>query len=722
MTIVKNQDEFKAAITAMEPEIVVSQNISLTTPTNIGYAVTIKGEPNVSLFWTGRTAANPNMLIITAAGNLVMESLTLDTEGRDGTLVQINGGKFTMNSGVVMQNIVSTSAQSAVKIGNLTTPVGGVFIMNGGLITGITASSAVFSGGGSVFMNDDASICDNMASGINMTSTIQGGLRGSLTMTGHSRICNNESNQGASAGIIIDCDIIMGVNEGDAPLVSGNRSPIYPVGGWLLSDSVNLTMRYEAQISDNYSIQYGGGIVAQSGTKITMHDNAVIKDNRSDTFGAGVILAANSTLTLDGQTLVSGNTCTGKGGGIHLQSGSTLKMEGDAAVQGNMAGYGAGIYLNTTSAALINLDASSLGISENKASDHGGGIFISAKSTLELMGQTHIQNNTATQGKGIYKMGALTVAQTPQILDGLFFDDLNKRGSAISLLTTDAPLCASMQIPSDASEPVLVKLLFEENTAEPYGAIRSELQTVSDGQKPAYIDNVPIISDTLTGISHLQLELSGYVSPSNVPLVIADKDAGYSQLCETDRAAWRIPTDFGLGYAVILTSALDQVVIDFESFRITYHNLCGADNPNPDSYKVSDLPIILSDPGRRTGYVFAGWVNAQGKRITEIPVGTTGDLSLTATWKRLFLSFDANAPYVYNMPRSIHVEQDSKVIISRRVPMRRHYEFIGWNIPTSGSGKLYFPGDTICIEQSSIRLYAQWHGDACYFNRSRWER
>ena len=92
MAIVTNQTEFKDAIFNMEAEIIIANDIGLTSITNIGYALTIKGEPGVSLFWNGTGVTNRTMLEVTAAGNLVIESLTLDGDGRDVTLIQVSGG------------------------------------------------------------------------------------------------------------------------------------------------------------------------------------------------------------------------------------------------------------------------------------------------------------------------------------------------------------------------------------------------------------------------------------------------------------------------------------------------------------------------------------------------------------------------------------------------------------------------------------------------------
>lgn len=717
MATVRNETEFKAAITARQPEIFVENDINLTTPTTIGYTVSITGGPGVSLFWANPTPGRLTMLIISAAGDVTIGSLILDAEGRNGTLVHVNGGKFTMNDGAVLKNITSRAAQNAVTVGDLVSPVGGTFIMNGGLITGVDSSDAVFCGGGTVVMNNDAAIDNNISAGITMTDTMQGGVRPSLTMTGKSRVSNNQSKQGGSAGIIMAADIVMGVNEGDAPVVTGNRDPIFAIGGWILMDHTNLTMRYGAEISDNNTIQYGGGLAAQTGSTVTMRDDAVIRNNRCGGFGAGVILAANSTITMEDRAQICGNVSAGRSGGLELQSGSTLRMKGNAAIHGNTAVNGAGLYLNGASA-VIGEDNSQPEIYNNQAANQGGGVFISTTSRLDLTGTARVADNTATQGKGIYKRGVLNLSQSPQVSDGLFFDDLVRMRSAGSapVQSGGADVAVEFRVPLYSPEPLLRKALFtaEENAADENANAAQDLPA-SAALATAYSGNVPVIAAALTDNASIQLEASGYVSPPNAPLVIADKGAAYAQLEEPDRAAWLIPQEFIPGHIVVLNDALDQVLIDLEAFSITYDGLSGADNPNPDSYKLSDLPLALLDPGLRPGYVFAGWYDAEGQRITEIPEGTTGNLTITAIWEKLFLSFDPNGECVCNVPKAMPVEQ-GKAVIPSNVPCRPCYKFICWNVPESGSGQVYFPGDTIVIPDSSVTLYAQWQPDCCRCN------
>ena len=67
-------------------------------------------------------------------------------------------------------------------------------------------------------------------------------------------------------------------------------------------------------------------------------------------------------------------------------------------------------------------------------------------------------------------------------------------------------------------------------------------------------------------------------------------------------------------------------------YSITY-DLDGGTNAaeNPASYTVESEEITLADP-TRTGYTFAGWVDAGGNTVSGIAKGSTGNQKLTATW------------------------------------------------------------------------------------------
>lgn len=70
---------------------------------------------------------------------------------------------------------------------------------------------------------------------------------------------------------------------------------------------------------------------------------------------------------------------------------------------------------------------------------------------------------------------------------------------------------------------------------------------------------------------------------------------------------------------------------ELETYTITYEE--APVNSNPVTYTIEN-EITLATPSW-PGLAFTGWTNADGEAITKIAKGTTGDLVLTANWKRL---------------------------------------------------------------------------------------
>lgn len=80
-----------------------------------------------------------------------------------------------------------------------------------------------------------------------------------------------------------------------------------------------------------------------------------------------------------------------------------------------------------------------------------------------------------------------------------------------------------------------------------------------------------------------------------------------------------------------LTLTADWTVNGYE---ITYHNVDGATNSNPDVYDVEDEPLTLVDASK-VGYTFLGWYTdaEYNNPISVITVGTIGDKDLYAKWE-----------------------------------------------------------------------------------------
>lgn len=73
-----------------------------------------------------------------------------------------------------------------------------------------------------------------------------------------------------------------------------------------------------------------------------------------------------------------------------------------------------------------------------------------------------------------------------------------------------------------------------------------------------------------------------------------------------------------------------------QTYTVTYANMDGFTNPtgNPAAYTVEDEELLLYNP-EKLGYTFLGWYTDKAckKRITKIPAGSYGNLTLYAKWK-----------------------------------------------------------------------------------------
>ena len=153
-------------------------------------------------------------------------------------------------------------------------------------------------------------------------------------------------------------------------------------------------------------------------------------------------------------------------------------------------------------------------------------------------------------------------------------------------------------------------------------------------------------------------------------------------------------------------------------YQITYRNLMGTSHPNPGTYTSSTPNIQLQSPSVLSGYLFAGWYDAEqgGNRVTTIPKGSSGDITLYARWEQIpakthtltYYANDAGGPPAQNIPAPVTVNDGDTVTLSTVSPTREGYTFTGWNTMPNGTGTTYLPGADIHDVTSDINLYAQW--------------
>ena len=112
----------------------------------------------------------------------------------------------------------------------------------------------------------------------------------------------------------------------------------------------------------------------------------------------------------------------------------------------------------------------------------------------------------------------------------------------------------------------------------------------------------------------------------------------------------------------------------------------------------------------KTGYVFVGWKNDQGDTVTEIPVGTIGDLTLTAQWEiNIYtISFNANGGTLTD--NATQTVKHGEKIAEPSMPTREGHAFLGWY--TSNDEGLTLSETAYDFDLAiigDVYLYAKWH-------------
>ena len=127
---------------------------------------------------------------------------------------------------------------------------------------------------------------------------------------------------------------------------------------------------------------FGGGVYMSEGT-IRLEDASDIRDNNAIQGGGAYLVS--SVLTIDGgSSEIEFNSVTGHGGGIYATTGSTVNLDDSAALYHNTAGsdgsgYGGGAYLDDSA-----LWSDKALIIYNTAAGHGGGVYATNNSEFDM--------------------------------------------------------------------------------------------------------------------------------------------------------------------------------------------------------------------------------------------------------------------------------------------------------------------------------------------------
>ncbi|MEG0830117.1 MAG: InlB B-repeat-containing protein [Anaerovoracaceae bacterium] len=413
----------------------ITQGSKINDNTAAGHGGGIYSGANATVMMDGASQMNNNQsgTRFNGGGIYAGDNFTLNMSGES----QINSNKSMGNGGGIYCNANATFSikdDSQINENNADNDGGGIY--NADSIT--------------KFKLDNSKICNNSA------SVDGGGIYAAakgfpLSVTGSSKINANKATGGYGGGIAVvnkpfPQDTVVSF-ENNSQII-GNSAK-YAGAFWLGSDTK--TPAYTLNIKDTVTIQNNtasvhSGAMHIQGASVTVSTNVPISGNtnnaankgasalqavcstltlndgvcvKQNTGGAAVWVTNNSIFTLNSGCTITENTSTYNGGGVYISTGSTIDMKSGSKItknEVNKAGWtrfgGGGIYFSGAGGTIAGE------ISENTATDSGGGIYIhgnvastqtNGQPKLYIKDGAKIQNNTASYaGGGIYANGPKT--------------------------------------------------------------------------------------------------------------------------------------------------------------------------------------------------------------------------------------------------------------------------------------------------------------------------
>jgi hypothetical protein len=339
-------------------------------------AITLILDQNITL--KGVNNNNTGLVSVNTGGILEMRDgakITGNTTSNGGGVY--NFGTFTMEGGTISGNTASYSGGGGGGVYNY-----GTFTMEGGTISG-NAASGTYGYGGGVYNYDGTFTM----TGGTISSNSGGGVysRSRFTMKDGAISGNN------GGGVINDNSNSIFTMEGG--VISGNTAYAFIPGRGGVSNYGTFTM-YNGTISGNtvngYDGYAGGGAGVYNSGTFTMYNGEISGNTASGTgyggaYGGGGVYNYNSSgsskFTIKGGVISDNTIIKGPGGGVfNYNSNSTFIMEG-GEISGNIADYEGGGVFNYGKSIFSKT----------------GGIIYGDTNTTHTAGSTE---NTATNGKG----------------------------------------------------------------------------------------------------------------------------------------------------------------------------------------------------------------------------------------------------------------------------------------------------------------------------------
>lgn len=146
------------------------------------------------------------------------------------------------------------------------------------------------------------------------------------------------------------------------------------------------------------------------------------------------------------------------------------------------------------------------------------------------------------------------------------------------------------------------------------------------------------------------------------------------------------------------------------TYTVSYDANGGSGAPSSQTKTYGKTLTISSTVPTRTGYTFLYWKSVQGSETYYFSPGNVteynGNQTLVAQWKINTYTVSYNANGGSGAPSSQTKTYGVNLTLSKTVPTRSGYKFLGWGTSSTGSVK-YSSGGTYS-SNSNVTLYAVW--------------
>lgn len=402
--------------------------------------------------------------IIGADVKLENVNVTGNSSQGNGGGIYVEDGSVEIIGGSISGNSAAGTNERGAQGG------GGIYAKNSDVvltdttISGNTVTGSGKDGGGVLVKNGSLTINDSTIS--DNTAPDQGGgihVEWSELKITDSTVSGNKAANGAGI-FMADTDVPKNETEHTITKTTIENNTASNLGGGVYVGNNSDVTITDSTLEGNTAASQGGAIVAYSGRNITL-DNTTVKGNKAISGGAIHALGTAVTdthITLENNTEFTGNNAT-SGAGIYAYTiaGNPLQIDIlNSKINNNTAtSYGGGIFAYNG----VKVRADGADISGNKATGNGGGVYVyDATCSLTTSNGTVFRENSGYRGGGIFSSGGTVTVEDSTFEKNTATDD----GGAIAATQKSTLTVRSSKVLENKAADTAGGILAEKSTLE----------------------------------------------------------------------------------------------------------------------------------------------------------------------------------------------------------------------------------------------------------------